>query len=448
MKTSIRSYHFILIASLTLYNCHGRIGLIKKPRNQTLVKYISWEFYLQPYRGAKIYFNNRLTRPRRLSRDKTRALLRLKVPVSKGLLGFLFEIKKSGFKTLKKDILLLGKHKRWRKKKQTFVLNPHESRHRFRSYYSVGRQPKSVTFVNEYEVAIPLLNDSGIDILNVITGEKKRIQPPKAYSRYGGFVESLVIEGRNELWVSQMSKNSLHVFGMKHFQYKRSIHLSGAWVKVIAYHKKKKLVYASNWLGRNISVVNPHLYQEVKMIPVDGVPRGIWLKPDSHEMFVTQFGNKTDVDGKGRVLKIDLNSKKNILKMGKTGAKRHIAYSGFTKKLYVSDMRRSVIEVYDPENNIYVTSISTHQKPNTIAFDPSHRYLYVSCRGPNSPLGYLEKGNIFGKIDVIDLKKNQIIESIEGGNQPTGLDISPNGKYMVFSDFLDHAVRVYERLDN
>ena len=445
MKYRIRPHHCVLIILFVLYDCHG---FIKRPKHRILVQYISWKFYLQPYRGTKIYFNRQLIQPKKISTDKTRALLKLKTPVYKDQLGFFLEIKKNKFHTFQKDIFLLGEHKEWLQKNQTFVLSHRGSRHKFHSYHTVGRQPKSITFMNEYAIAIPLLNDSGIDILNIKTGEKKRIKPPKKYARYGGFVESLVIKDQNELWVSQMSKNSLHIFDMKNFQYKKSIRLSGTWVKLIAYHAKRKLVYASNWLSQNISVVNPHLYQEIKTIPVSGVPRGIWLKPDSNEMFVAQFGGKTDIDQKGRVLKIDVHSAKNILKMGKDGAKRHIVYSDFTEKLYVSDMKRSVIEIYDPEDDIYVTSISTNRNPNTIALDPSHRYLYVSCRGPNSPLGYLQKSNVFGTIDVIDLKNHRIVESIEGGNQPTGLDISPDGKYMVFSDFLDHAIRIYERLDN
>jgi DNA-binding beta-propeller fold protein YncE len=40
----------------------------------------------------------------------------------------------------------------------------------------------------------------------------------------------------------------------------------------------------------------------------------------------------------------------------------------------------------------------------------------------------------------------KVIEEIEGGNQPTGLDVSPDGKYVVSTDFLDHAMRVYERI--
>ena len=47
---------------------------------------------------------------------------------------------------------------------------------------------------------------------------------------------------------------------------------------------------------------------------------------------------------------------------------------------------------------------------------------------------------------VIDIATLKVIEDLEAGNQPTGLDVSPDGKYVVLTDFLDHAMRVYERV--
>jgi DNA-binding beta-propeller fold protein YncE len=85
--------------------------------------------------------------------------------------------------------------------------------------------------------------------------------------------------------------------------------------------------------------------------------------------------------------------------------------------------------------------------PNTIAESPDGKYLYVSSRGHNNPKSYLIKGHEFGKLNVIDSQTHKMIEQIEAGNQPTGLDVSPDGKYIVLTDFLDHAMRVYERVD-
>ena len=72
----------------------------------------------------------------------------------------------------------------------------------------------------------------------------------------------------------------------------------------------------------------------------------------------------------------------------------------------------------------------------------------MSCRGPNNPHSYYLKGLQMGRLLIIDMDSRAVIESIEGGNQCTGLDVSPDGSHIVLTDFLDNAVRVYRRRGN
>jgi DNA-binding beta-propeller fold protein YncE len=107
-------------------------------------------------------------------------------------------------------------------------------------------------------------------------------------------------------------------------------------------------------------------------------------------------------------------------------------------------MARSL--VYFIENYTKVGETKVFANPNTIVESADGRYLYVSCRGHNNPKSFLLKGPDFGRLMVIDIATRKVVEEIEAGNQPTGLDVSPDGKYVVLTDFLDHAMRVYERL--
>ena len=94
-------------------------------------------------------------------------------------------------------------------------------------------------------------------------------------------------------------------------------------------------------------------------------------------------------------------------------------------------------------NDVLLKKINVYSHPNTIQLSPDNRYLYVSCRGPNNPKSYLIKGFHMGRIYVIDTVSLEIQEFWEGGNQCTGLDVSHDGSKIVFSDFLDNAIRVY-----
>ena len=109
----------------------------------------------------------------------------------------------------------------------------------------------------------------------------------------------------------------------------------------------------------------------------------------------------------------------------------------------VSDMARS--QVYFIYESAKAAETKVFSNPNTIAESPDGKFLYVSCRGHNNPKSYLVKGPDFGKLMVIDIATREVVEEIEAGNQPTGLDVSPDGKYIVLTDFLDNAMRVYER---
>jgi sugar lactone lactonase YvrE len=43
---------------------------------------------------------------------------------------------------------------------------------------------------------------------------------------------------------------------------------------------------------------------------------------------------------------------------------------------------------------------------------------------------------------LLDTRDCHILDAIVGGNQPTGLDISPDGRWLAYSDFLDNRVTV------
>ena len=350
---------------------------------------------------------------------------------------------------MNQQVLLQTKHKNWLKEAPTFVLNTNNSLHTFINYIKVGKQPKSVTFIDNLHVSLPLLDDVGIDIVNIKTGEKNRIAPPNKWAMSGGFVETLVLPQRNELWISQMFRNAIHLFNLKTLEYQNTVNLKGKWPKILSFDFYNQHILTSNWLSRDISIVDVNSLQEIQRIFVDGVPRGLWISPTNKDryFYAALFGKENDVDQKGQFIKVSLekqNYGQILLKAGKPGAKRHIIYSNKNKKIYVSEISKSAIEIYNLDGK-YLGFINVYNHPNTIAITPDEKYLYVSCRGPNNPQSYLLKGFSMGQINVIDLSLEKVIDSWEGGNQPTGLDISPNGKYIVFSDFLDHAIRVYDR---
>ena len=45
---------------------------------------------------------------------------------------------------------------------------------------------------------------------------------------------------------------------------------------------------------------------------------------------------------------------------------------------------------------------------------------------------------------MFDTTNGKPLDALIAGNQPTALDVSDDGKLLIFSDFLDNRLRVYE----
>ncbi len=395
------------------------------------------ELFVQPYKNTEFFADEKKLDPQFILKDNSLAKIKLKLDNNTKIL----KIKNSEFKTLELN------RNSFLKKNNFIVLQKLNSNYKTVQVFNTGVQPKSLVFVNEKTIAVPLLKDSGIDIINIETGDKKRITPPSHFAKKQGFVESLVLEHKNELWVSQMTTGSIHIFDLVSLEYKTTIKSSGAWGKVMAYNPKTNRVYLSNWTSHDISVINPDKKIEERKIKTKAVPRGMAFSEDGKFIYCAQF---EDASGNSRckLLKKRLSDFKTIAERGKFGAKRHIVTDYKKNRYYVSDMLNGTVEVYSLKDDSLIASIPVFSHPNTIALNPDGSRLFVSCRGPNNPTkGYLYKGLVMGRLDVIDTEKLERIESIEAGNQPTGLAVSPDGKKIVLSDFLDNRIRVLEKQD-
>jgi YVTN family beta-propeller protein len=326
------------------------------------------------------------------------------------------------------------------------ALNRVGAKHRFLRRISTGKQPKSANFISGHQVVLPLLNDNHSEVVDILTGKVTKLEVPAPYAKKGGFVETVVVPTRGEFWMSQMSAHAVHRYAIDTLAYRGSIQLTGKWTKVLAYDAKRNVVYASNWLSSDISVISVEDLKEIKKIKIGGVPRGMAFSTDGNYMIGAIFASSSDSDGGGRTVQIDLDKLKIVKTIVAGGSHRHAVRLKEGKDHFaVSDMARSM--VYFIEDYVKTSEVRVFANPNTIVESPDGKYLYVSCRGHNNPKSYLIKGYEFGRLMVIDLATKKIIENIEAGNQPTGLDVSPDGKYVVLTDFLDHAMRVYERLD-
>lgn len=401
-------------------------------------------FFLQPYKGAVLSMGSGPLVPKFAKADKTLAEATV---VVKGLAADTAQsvITIQNPKTGSIREVVVAWVEAPPKTPPLIVLDAPQQRHRFLRRVMTGKQPKSAMFISPTQVVLPLLDDNHSEVIDILTGEVKRLLLPANYAKKGGFVESVRVPPLKEFWVSQMMASAIHRFDSATLAYKGSIDLTGSWTKVLAYDSVRNVVYASNWNSSDISVVSVAELKEIKRIKMNGVPRGMAFSTDGNFMLAAIFGGKSDSDGAGRTVKIDLEKQKVVGTVIEGGSHRHAVRLKNGDHFAVSDMARS--KVYFISDYKKSSEINVYKNPNTIAESPDGKFLYVSCRGRNNPKSYLIKGHDMGHLMVVDLATQTVVEDIEAGNQPTGLDVSPDGKYIVLTDFLDHAMRVYERME-
>ncbi|PKQ36852.1 MAG: hypothetical protein CVT59_10720 [Actinobacteria bacterium HGW-Actinobacteria-1] len=252
-----------------------------------------------------------------------------------------------------------------------------------------------------------------------------------------GAVEVIFNKAGTLAYTSQMETAECFEIDVKTRKVLRSFKSGSAWTKWVQLSPDEKTLYASNWSGDDVSIIDLTTGELVKRIGVSNTPRGMYATADGKTLYVAGFDS-------GFLDKIDLATGKmtTIFKSG--GALRHIVADEGTGRLFISDMSQDKIWVHDMKTGATTKFVDVDEKPNTIDLSPDKKMLFVSCRGENNAKSYYIPGPEWGTILVFDAGNGKPLDAVIGGNQCTALDVSDDGKILIFSDFLDNRLRVYE----
>ena len=303
--------------------------------------------------------------------------------------------------------------------------------------FGCGSQPKQVIFSPDDKfIYIPLLDDTGFQVFSM---EDMKIvdfvNPPDPKHRKG-YPEGLFVKNTGSFYISQMSGN-VYEYGYPELVYRRTVPTGGLWSKFITYSSAMNCLAVSNWSSNNVSIIDSVTGKLLRLIKTPASPRGLAFSSDDRYFYITSF------DG-GKIMKVDTG------KWAVSGtiyvanaAMRHIVIAGGDREAFVSDMYHAKIYDVNLEKFNIVKSYSVDYNPNTIDLTPDGKYLFVSSRGPNNAESYLKRSPRNGMISVIDVVNSKKLSAFEGGRQPTGLDVSNNGKYLCFSNFQDNNIEIY-----
>ncbi|MDR3019781.1 MAG: beta-propeller fold lactonase family protein [Treponema sp.] len=310
---------------------------------------------------------------------------------------------------------------------------------RLRGEYKTGVQPKSAYFSPDgRRLFVPLLLDHGIDVFRV-TGQylqyEKRLIVPGSDPE--GFVEALCDEIRRELWVSNMLENKVHIFNLDSLEYKSSHDTGGVFPKVIVQSPDGKITVVSNWVTMDLSFFDSDTKELLLKLPMGATPRGMAFSPDGALLYTTSYDEPVIA-----VVDMARNTITTRFRLYPgEGAARHVIYND--GKLYVSDMMRGTVNILNASTGALLLSRRIGPNINTIIISRDGRYIFAASRGRNNPVDYVMPGPDFGAVYMLNAEDLSLVERVWGRNQPTGLAISPDGKLLVFTDFLDENLEVY-----
>lgn len=301
-----------------------------------------------------------------------------------------------------------------------------------RMVFQTGAAPKQVAFTPDgTELWVTLLGGSGLEAYDPLSGELiAAIDLPEA-----GSVEVIFDAAGDTAYVSQMETASVYEIDVATHEMRRQFLTEGSWTKVMLLSPDEDRLWASNWVSNDVSEFDLTTGEMVRRIPTVTTPRGLAVDPAASRLYVAGYDA-------GDIEVIDLATGVGETIHHSGGALRHLVADRDRGLVYGSDMALDTILVIDTATDEVTTMGATDRLPNTIDLTPDGRVLAVSNRGRNNPETYYLPGPEWGSILLLDTGTGEVLDAIVGGNQPTGLDISLDGEWLAYSDFLDNRVTI------
>jgi DNA-binding beta-propeller fold protein YncE len=303
------------------------------------------------------------------------------------------------------------------------------------SVFECGNSPKGVAVTPDGSQAwVTLLGATpAVEVYDARTG----VKTGKVTLGTNGAVEVIFNKAGTKAYVSQMETARVYEIDVVTRRVLRTLDTKSSWTKVVVLSPDERYLYAANWSNHDVSRFDLRTGKLINTYPTVNTPRGLYPTLDGKYVYVAGFG-------KGDVAKIDLASGKSKTIFSNTGsAMRHMVGDPRIGTVYVSDMGKACVWKLDMKTDKVTRWADVDSHPNTIDLSPDGKVLFVSNRGANNPTSYYIPGPEWGTILLVDTSNGKPLDCIVGGNQCTALDVSDDGRTLIFSDFLDNRMHIY-----
>ncbi len=198
------------------------------------------------------------------------------------------------------------------------------------------------------------------------------------------------------------------------------------------------MVFVTNEFSGDLSIVDGSSGKVLGTYPLGKRPRGIKLGPDGGTLYVALSGSPvappgTDesklpppdpsADGIGI---FDLGSRKLVGVVRGIANPEQLAVSR-SGLIYAGSEAAGAVVILDPVARKAIGSIPVGDEPEGVALSPDERFLYVTVEGED-------------KVAVIDVAARRVIARVPVGGRPRSIAFSPDGARAYVTDELQGAV--------
>lgn len=176
---------------------------------------------------------------------------------------------------------------------------------------------------------------------------------------------------------------------------------------MLVFHPTKKVIYTSNILNDNVSVIEldqpeqPGPPPRITHVAVGRQPEGIDISPDGAELWVG-----ANQDGTITVIDTATNKVKETIKVG--GPPIRVKFTPDGRRALVSDPQAGQLIVYDAATRKELKRLTVGEAAVGILVEPTGRRAYVATIAT-------------GKVHAVNLEDLTVAGSVETGKGPDGL---------------------------
>jgi len=174
----------------------------------------------------------------------------------------------------------------------------------------------------------------------------------------------------------------------------------------MAMTNNEEKIFVGSYGSGEITEILTKTNEKVKDHKVQCNPWHLRMDGSGKSLYVVNYSNQFNRNGKIFIYEIGTLTEKNRINIGKMPIET--ISDNQNQYLYVTDFDMDCVHIYDLKNNRYNDCIKVNPMPHGIELDSKKGRLFVTSMGKNT-------------VDIVDICKKMVIQSILVGREPTSV---------------------------